>query len=69
MLHHVGMLWIIGAHEPLQYGMDKNISEWMIGGPWYNISIYKKLHRNLFEGFIINTRTDRYHIMCAIDVD
>ena len=39
----------------------------MIGGPWYNISICKKLHGKLFEGFIRNAGTDRYHIMCSID--
>ena len=26
MLHHVGMLWIIEAHEQLQYDMDKHSS-------------------------------------------
>ena len=40
----------------------------MTGGPWYNTPICKKLHGKLFEGFIINSRTDRYHIMCYIDV-
>ena len=39
----------------------------MTGGPWYNTSICKKLHGKLFEGFIINARTDRYNIMCSID--
>ena len=39
----------------------------MTGGPWYNISICKKLHGKVFEGFIINARTDRYNIMCSID--
>ena len=39
----------------------------MIGGPWYNTSICKKLHGKLFERFIINARTDRYNIMCFID--
>ena len=39
----------------------------MTGGPWYNISIYKKLHGNLFEEFIRNTRTYRYNIMYYID--
>ena len=67
MLHHVGMLWIIETHEQLQYDMDKHNSEWMTGGPWYNTSICKKLHGKLFEGFIINARTDRYNIMCSID--
>ena len=67
MLHHVGMLWIIETHEQLQYVMDKQNSEWMTGGPWYNTSICKILHRKVFEGFIINARTDRYNIMCSID--
>ena len=39
----------------------------MTGGHWYNTYISKKLNRNVFEGFIRNTRTDRYNIMCAID--
>ena len=39
----------------------------MTGGSWYNISIFKDLHGKLFEAFIINERTDRYHIMCSID--
>ena len=39
----------------------------MIGGPWYNTSICKKLHGKLFEVFIRNARTDRYNIMCSID--
>ena len=67
MLQNVGMLWIIETNEQLKYDMDKNNSEWMTGGPWYNKYICKKLHENLFEGFIRNTRTDRYNIMCFID--
>ena len=39
----------------------------MTGGPCYNTSICKKLHEKLFEVFIINARTDRYHNMCSID--
>ena len=39
----------------------------MTGGPWYNTSICKKLHGNVFEGFIINARTYIYNIMCSID--
>ena len=66
MLQPVGMLWIIETHEKLKYDMDKNNSDCMTGGTWYNTYICKKLHGNLFEGFIINSRTDRYNIMCAI---
>ena len=61
------MLWIIEIHEELQYDMDEQNSECMTGGPWYNTYICKKLHGKLFEGFIINARTDRYNIMCSID--
>ena len=39
----------------------------MTCGPWYNTSIYEKLHGKFFEVFIRNARTDRYHIMCSID--
>ena len=67
ILHHVCMLRIIETHEQLQYDMDENNSEWMTGGPWYNISICKRLHGKVFEGFIRNVRTGRYDIMCYID--
>ena len=39
----------------------------MTGDPWYNTSICKKLHGKVFEGFIINVRTDRYNINFLID--
>ena len=61
------MLWIIEIHEELQYDMDEQNSECMTGGPWYKTYICKKLHGKLFEGFIINTRADRYNIMGSID--
>ena len=67
ILHHVGMLWIIENHDQLKYDMDIQNPDWLTGGPWYNTYICKKLHGKLFEGFIINARTDRYHIMCYID--
>ena len=47
--------------------MDKHNSYWMTGGPWYNTYICKKIHGNIFEGFIINARTKTYNIMCSID--
>ena len=47
--------------------MYEQNSDWMTGGPWYNTYICGKLHGKLFEGFIINARTDRYYIMCSID--
>ena len=67
MLQHIGMLWIIETHEQLKYDMDKNDSQWMTCGTWYNTSIFKKLHGKVFEGFIINSGTDRYHIIFFID--
>ena len=47
--------------------MDIQNSDRLTGVPQYKTSISKKLHGKLFEGFIINTRTDRYNIMCSID--
>ena len=41
----------------------------MTGGPWYNTSICKKLHGNVFKGFIINARTDIHNIMFSIDAN
>ena len=67
MLHHVSMLWIIETHEQLKYYTDEHNSEWMTGGTWYKTSICKKLHGNVFEGFIRNARTDRHNVMCSID--
>ena len=49
--------------------MDKYDSDWMTGGPWYKTSFCKKLHGNVFKGFIRNARTDRYSIMCAFDAN
>ena len=49
LLHHVGMSWIIETHEQLKYDMENNNQDWMTGGPWYNTSICKKLHRTVFE--------------------
>ena len=69
MLHHVDMLWIIGNHEQLRYNMDIQNPDWMTSGSWYNTYICNKLRGKLFEGYIINVRTDRYHIMCSIDAN
>ena len=63
MLHCVGMLWIIESHEELKYDMDIQNPDQLTGGPWYNTYICGKFNEKLFEGFIINTRADRYNIM------
>ena len=47
--------------------MDIQNSHWLTGDPWYTTYICKKLHERLFQGFIINTITDSYHIMYSID--
>ena len=47
--------------------MDKQNSEWMPCDPWYNTSICEKLLGKLFEGFIRNTITEIYIIICSID--
>ena len=39
----------------------------MTGVSQYNTSICKKLHGRVFEGFIRNSRTDRYNIICSVD--
>ena len=41
VLHHVGMSWIIEAHEKLKYDMDKHNPYWITGVPWYNTFICK----------------------------
>ena len=39
----------------------------MTGGTRYKKLNCKKLNGNVFEGIIINARTDRYNITCSID--
>ena len=50
MLHHIGMIWIIENNEDLKYYMDIKDSDWTTGGPCYNTSICKKLHRKIKLG-------------------
>ena len=47
--------------------MEKYNSDWITDGPWYNTSICKKIYGKVFEGFIRNSRTERYNIICYID--
>ena len=67
MLHHVGMIWIIENDEDLKYDMELQNLYWITGVPWYNTYICKRLHGKVFEGFIINSITDSYNILCSID--
>ena len=68
LLHHVDMSCIIETNEQLKYDMEKNNTDWITGGPWYNTSICEK-HGTLFEIYIINAINDRYNLMRSIDTN
>ena len=47
--------------------MDKiNHPDWLYKGPWYNTSIFLRLHGSLLGNFITHARTDRYNLICYI---
>ena len=48
--------------------MDKHNPDYITGGPLCNTSICKKIHVTVFEEFIRNARTNKYNIMCSIDL-
>ena len=51
----------------MRYVIDKNDHQyWLNKGHWYNTSIRLKLHRSMFEYFIIHARTERYNLMCSL---
>ena len=65
ILHHVSMSWITSSNDEMKYEIDEsNHQDWLNKGPWYNTAIFSRLHRNMFEDFIIHARTDRYNLMC-----
>ena len=67
IVHHVDMSCIISSNDEIKYEIDKiNDQDWLNKGPWYNTSIYSKLHVSLFEGFIKHGRTDRCNLMCYL---
>ena len=67
MLHHVGMSWIISSNREMEYEINEtNHQDWLNKGPWYNTSIYLKLHGSRFEDFITQARTDQNNIMCYL---
>ena len=45
---------------------EHNYQYWLNKGPWYNTSIFLKLHGSLFEYFITHARSDRYNIMYSL---
>ena len=47
--------------------MDKkNNQYWLDKGPWYNTSIYSKMHRSRFESFITQAIIDGYNLTCYL---
>ena len=68
MLHHVGMSWIIISKKEMEYDNFTNSKklDWFDTGPWHNKNICSKLYGTTFEGFITQSRTDRYNIMCSL---
>ena len=51
----------------MKYELDQNNhQDWLNKGPWYNISIFLKLHGNMFEDFITNEIIDRCNLMCSL---
>ena len=51
----------------MKYDMVKNNHRDCLNkGPWYNTSIFLKLHGIRFEDFITQAITDRYNLMCSL---
>ena len=67
ILHHVFISWIISSNKEMKYEIDRNNHQyWLNKGPWYNTSIYLKLHVSMLEYFITHARIDRYNLMCYL---
>ena len=54
-------------NQQLKYDIDKHDPGWITGGPWYKTYICKKFE-TVFENYIRNAITDRFKLMCYIDV-
>ena len=53
ILHHVGISWIICSNNEILYEIkENNHTDWSNTGPWYNIAICSKSHRNIFEDYL-----------------
>ena len=59
MLHHFGISWIIKRNQQLKYDVDKHNPYCITSAHWYNTSFCKKIHGEVIENYIRNTRTDR----------
>ena len=66
LLHHVGLSWIISSNKKMKYETEENNPDGLNKGPWYNTTIFSKLHVTVFEYFIRNARTNRYNLMFYI---
>ena len=57
----------MSSNKQMKYNTkENNHPDWLNKVPWYNTSIWSKLHGTVSEDFIRNARTDRYNIMCYI---
>ena len=68
MLHHVGMSWMISSKKEMDcenFSKHDNVG-WFETGPWHNKNICSKLYGTTFGGFIKQSRSDRYNIMCSL---
>ena len=50
----------------MEYKIREKNHDWLNKGPWYNTTIFSKLHGTVFEYFNRNDRTDIYSLMCSI---
>ena len=66
ILYHIGMSWIVEKNHESKYDIEKHNLDWIIGGPWCNISIKFFLHGTVFESYMRNKRTDRYKPLCLL---
>ena len=49
LLQNVGFSWIIETKQRLEYDIYEHNSDLLTNGPWYNTSIFFKLHGTVFE--------------------
>ena len=67
ILHHVVMSWIICYNKGMKYEINKSENpNWLNKVPWYNTSIFSRLHGNMFGYFITHAINDRYNTMCSL---
>ena len=63
----MGMLWVFRSNKEMKYEIEEyNHQDWLNKVPWYNTSIYLRLHGSMFEYFITHAITDRYNLMFCL---